>query len=168
MLQISKAIGELQKKDEWVQAGYNGGWNGISYSVGVSRNMYSQLNKANTVYTANVSFPLDRLRAKANFRDSAWANTYATASTIQNSEGNNSYLTGINGTLLKDRNLNYSIRQGYVTDQGSAGSVNVGYNGTYGNVGAGYSYDGNNNRFSYSATGGIEPYRVFRRDFYLS
>ncbi|MDR0236898.1 fimbria/pilus outer membrane usher protein [Acinetobacter sp.] len=143
------------KKDEWVQAGYNGGWNGINYSVGVSRNMFSQLDKANTVYTANVSFPLDRLRSKANFRDSVWANTYATASTTQNSDGNDSYLTGINGTLLKDRNLSYSLRQGYVTDQGSAGSISANYNGTYGSVGAGYSYDGNNNRFSYNATGGM-------------
>ncbi|MBJ9955050.1 MULTISPECIES: fimbria/pilus outer membrane usher protein [unclassified Acinetobacter] len=143
------------KKDEWVQAGYNGAWNGVSYSLGVSRNMFSQLEKANTMYTANISFPLDRLRSKANFHNSTWGNTYATASTTQNSDGNNAYLVGINGTLLKDRNLNYSIRQGYVTEQGSAGSINANYNGTYGNIGAGYSYDGNNNRFSYSATGGM-------------
>lgn len=143
------------KKDEWIQAGYNGAWNGISYSLGVSRNMFSQLDKVNTLYTANASFPLGRLRSKANFRDNPWANTYATVSTTQNSDGNNSYQTGISGTLLKDRNLSYSIRQGYVTEQGSAGAINVGYNGTYGNVGAGYSYDGNNNRFSYSASGGM-------------
>lgn len=147
------------KADEWIQVGYNGAWNGISYSLAVNRNMFSQLEKANTLYTANISFPLDKLRRKANLSDSLVGNTYATASTTQNSDGNDSYLTGINGTLLKDRNLSYSIRQGYVTEQGSAGSVSANYNGTYGNVGAGYSYDSDNNRFTYSASGGVLLHR---------
>lgn len=147
------------KADEWLQIGYNGAWNGISYSVAASRNMFSQLDKADTLYTANISFPMDKLRRKANLSDSLFGSTYATASTTQNSDGNDSYLTGINGTLLKDRNLSYSIRQGYITDQGSAGSVSANYNGTYGNIGAGYSYDSNNNRFTYSASGGVLMHR---------
>ncbi|MDV8157847.1 fimbria/pilus outer membrane usher protein [Acinetobacter bereziniae] len=143
------------QKDEWFQAGYNGAWNGVSYSLSMSRNIFSQADKANMVYTANIAFPLDRLRSKANFRNDVLGNTYATMSTTQNSEGNNSYQAGINGTLLKGRNLSYSIRQGYVTDQSSAGAVSVNYNGAYSNVGAAYSYDGNNNSFSYSAVGGM-------------
>ncbi|WP_151810636.1 fimbria/pilus outer membrane usher protein [Acinetobacter bereziniae] len=147
------------QKDEWVQAGYNGMWNGISYSLGVNRNMFSQIGKANTVYTANVAFPLDRLRSKANFRDDVLGNTYATVSTTQNSEGNNSYQVGISGSLLKDRNLSYSIRQGHVTEQGSSGTVSANYNGAYGNVGAAYSYDGKVNNFTYSAMGGMLLHR---------
>ncbi|MFW1942595.1 fimbria/pilus outer membrane usher protein [Acinetobacter guillouiae] len=147
------------KADEWLQVGYNGSWNGVSYSFAVNRNSLSQLDKANTLYTANVSFPLDRLRRKANLSDSLVGSTYATVSTTQNSDGNDSYLTGISGTLLKDRNLNYSIRQGYVTEQGSSGSVSANYNGIYGNVGAGYSYDSDNNRFTYSASGGMLLHR---------
>lgn len=146
---------ETSKKDEWIQAGYNGSWNGLSYSLGVNRNMFSQLEKANTLYTANISFPLGHLRTKPGYSDSTWGNTYATASTTQNSNGNDSYQAGISGTLLKDRNLSYSIRQGYVTEQGSAGAVSANYNGRYGNVGAGYSYDGNTDRFNYTASGGM-------------
>ncbi|MCU4313820.1 fimbria/pilus outer membrane usher protein [Acinetobacter bereziniae] len=143
------------EKDEWFQAGYNGMWNGISYSLSMNRNMHSQASEANTVYTANIAFPLDRLRSKANLRNDVLGNTYATMSTTQNSEGNNSYQAGINGTLLKDRNLSYSIRQGYVTEQGSAGAISANYNGAYGNIGAAYSYDGNNRNVNYSATGGM-------------
>lgn len=147
------------RADEWLQVGYNGSWNGISYSFAVNRNSLSQLDKANTLYTANFSFPMDKLRRKANLSDSLVGSTYATVSTTQNSDGNDSYLTGISGTLLKDHNLNYSIRQGYVTEQGSSGSVSANYNGAYGNVGAGYSYDANNNRFTYSAAGGMLLHR---------
>lgn len=150
---------DTNKADEWLQMGYNATWKGISYSLAVNRNMFSQLDQANTIYTANFSFPLDKLRPKANLSDSLVGSTYATVSTTQNSDGNNSYLTGINGTLLKGRNLSYSIRQGYVTDQGSAGSIAANYNGTYGNVGAGYSYDSDTHRVTYNASGGMLLHR---------
>ena len=111
------------------------------------------------MYAMNLSFPLDKLWPKANFRDHPIQNAYSTFSTTQNSNGNESYMAGVSGTLLKDRNLNYSINQGRVSQQGDIGSVSINYDGSYGSIGAGYSYEKDSNQFTYTASGGILAHR---------
>ncbi|MDN5417617.1 MAG: outer membrane usher protein FimD [Acinetobacter sp.] len=150
---------DTNKKNEWVQAGYANSWKALNYSFSVSRNKYSEINQSDTMYAMNLSFPLDKLWPKANFRNHPIQNAYSTFSTTQNSNGNESYMAGLSGTLLKDRNLSYSINQGQVSKQGDIGSVSLNYNGSYGTVGAGYSYEKNSNQFTYNASGGILAHR---------
>ncbi|WP_049044217.1 outer membrane usher protein FimD [Acinetobacter bereziniae] len=150
---------DTDKKNEWAQAGYANSWKGLNYSFSISRNKYSEINQTDTMYAMNISFPLDKLWPKANFQNSPLNNAYSTFSTTQNSNGHESYLTGLSGTLLKDRNLSYSINQGHVSNQGSIGSVSLNYEGRYGSIGAGYSYDQNSNQFTYYASGGVLAHR---------
>lgn len=147
------------KKNEWAQAGYANSWKSLNYSFSVSHNKYSELKQTDTMYAMNLSFPLDKLWPKANFRDHPIQNAYSTFSTTQNSNGNESYMAGVSGTLLKDRNLSYSINQGRVSQQGDIGSVNINYDGSYGSIGAGYSYEKDSNQFTYTASGGILAHR---------
>ncbi len=147
------------KKNEWAQAGYANSWKSLNYSFSVSHNKYSELKQSDTMYAMNLSFPLDKLWPKANFRDHPIQNAYSTFSTTQNSNGNESYMAGVSGTLLKDRNLSYSINQGRVSQQGDIGSVSINYDGSYGSIGAGYSYEKDSNQFTYTASGGILGHR---------
>lgn len=147
------------KKDEWLQAGYSNSWKIMNYSFAVSRNKYSESKSNDTMYTMNLSFPLDKVLAKAKFIENPIQNSYATFSSTQNSNGDNTFMTGVSGSLLKDRNLSYSITQGKVSQQGDIGSLSVSYTGRYANLGAGYSYDKNSNQFSYSASGGVLAHR---------
>lgn len=147
------------KKDEWVQAGYSNSWKTLNYSFAVSRNKYSGSQLTDTLYTMNLSFPLDKVLAKANFTDNPIKNSYASVSSTQNSNGNETYMAGVSGTLLKNRNLSYNINQGKISQQGDIGSFSVNYNGGYGNLGAGYSYEKDSNQFTYSASGGVLAHR---------
>lgn len=143
------------KKNEWVQAGYSNSWKSMNYSLSVSYNNYSESQQNDTIYAMNMSFPLDRVLAKAKFKENTLGNSYATFSSTQNSNGEEAYMAGMNGTLLKDRNLSYSINYGQNHQQGDIGSLSVTYNGSYGRVGAAYSYEKDSNQFSYNASGGI-------------
>lgn len=147
------------KKDEWVQAGYSNSWKTLNYSFAVSRNKYSGSQLTDTMYTMNLSFPLDKVLAKANFTENPIQNSYASVSSTQNSNGSETYMAGVSGTLLKKRNLSYNINQGKISQQGDIGSFSVSYNGGYGNLGAGYSYEKDSNQFTYSASGGVLVHR---------
>lgn len=147
------------KRNEWIQAGYASSWKALNYSFSLSRNKYAEINQSDTMYAMNISLPLDTLWPKSNLRNHPIQNAYSTFSTTKNSNGNESYMAGLGGTLLKDRNLSYSINQGSVSRQGDIGSVNLNYNGRYGSVGAGYSYENNSNQLTYSASGGVLAHR---------
>lgn len=147
------------KKDEWLQAGYSNSWKTMNYSFSASRNKYAVNKVTDTMYTMNFSFPLDKVLAKAKFTETPIQNSYATFSSTQNSNGDDTYMTGVSGTLLKDRNLSYSLNQGRVTQQGDIGSLSMTYTGSYANIGASYSYDKDSNQFSYSASGGVLAHR---------
>jgi outer membrane usher protein len=143
------------KKNEWIQAGYANSWKTLNYSFSVSHNNYSEAKQNDTIYAMNFSFPLDKVLPKAKFTDSSLHNSHATFSSTQNSNGHESYMAGISGTLLQNRNLSYNINQGKISQQDHIGSLSVTYNGSYGNVGAAYSYEKGSNQLSYNASGGI-------------
>lgn len=143
-----------ENTNTWLQAGYANSWNDFNFSLAASKVEFSEINQSDTMVTANISFPLDKLFPKAS-QDRTNRSAYVTASATQNSNGNTAYTTGISGTLLDTRNLSYSLSQAYSDNQGATGSMSVGYQGGYGSVGASYSYNKNDSQFSYNATGGI-------------
>jgi outer membrane usher protein len=146
-------------KNEWIQAGYSGAWKGFNYGLSASQNTFTGINRKDTMFTANLSFPLDKVLPKAGLAENSFNNAYSNFSTTQNSSGNNSYLAGMSGTLFKDRNLSYSFNQGYVNDEENIGSLNVNYRGGYGTIGAGYSYERNSDQLTVNASGSILAHR---------
>lgn len=150
----------LVKEDYWstdrdmrsMTAAYNNNWRGISYSLSYSynRNTTSEDNdkvyQSDQILSLNISIPLDK------FMPDTWA-SYG-MNTRRN--GGTTHSAGLNGSALEDKNLNWSVQEGYSTDQtGTIGNANLDYKGSRGNISAGYGYDNDYQRLNYSAQGGI-------------
>ncbi|WP_051962346.1 fimbria/pilus outer membrane usher protein [Serratia sp. Ag2] len=138
-----------------IGAGYSNSWNGISYGLNYNYNENSTASGSNDggrvyerdqLFSLNLSVPLDR-----------WMrNTYASYTVNSSKQAGSTHSAGLGGTALADNNLNWSAQQGYGTKGvGNSGSLNADYRGTYGQVNAGYGYDGNNQRLNYGVQGGI-------------
>lgn len=66
------------------------------------------------------------------------------------------YQAGINGTLLKDKNLSYNLSEGYGTrGEGNSGNVNASWLGSAGQLGGGYTYSRQNKQLNYSVQGSL-------------
>ena len=109
----------------WYQLGYAGGVKGINYSLSWSWNKSVGIEGTDRIASFNVSVPFSLFTRQGYRRDSAIDRAYATASASRNSDGDTSWQTGVSGTLLEDRNLNYSVTQGHTSTNGSSGSASA-------------------------------------------
>ncbi|KNC95587.1 fimbria/pilus outer membrane usher protein [Trabulsiella odontotermitis] len=134
--------------------GYNNSWQGISYGIngtwskngGTAGGRTRNSQRSDQLISLNVSIPLER------FLSNTWAN-YAMNISRHSST---THTVGLNGMALEGNALNWSVQQGYGTDDvGYTGSANVDYRGTYAETTAGYSYDRSGERLNYGLAGGI-------------
>lgn len=150
----------LLREDYWrtdrrmqsVVVGYNNSYSGINYGLNYSYNRNSSNlsgdvdHSKDQIFSFNISVPLDR------WLSNSWANYAATSS----KQGNTSHSIGLSGTALADNNLNWNVREGYTTQHvGNNGNVDVDYQGTYGDISAGYGYDRDMRRLNYGIEGGL-------------
>lgn len=139
----------------WYQAGYASGWKGISYSVSASWSKSVGLADNDRILAFNLSVPFSTLLGHGYSRDKAIDRAYATFAASRNSDGQNTMQTGVGGTLLEGRNLNYSVTQGRSSANGYSGSANANWQATYGTLGLGYNYDRDQHEFNWQASGGV-------------
>lgn len=139
----------------WYQLGHTGGWRGISYSLSWSWSKSFGLADTNRIIAFNLSIPFSRLLGHGYSRDTALDRAYATLATSHSSDGKNRWQTGVSGTLLEGRNLNYSVNQGYTRNSGYSGSTTANWQATYGTLGLSYNYDRNQHDFNWQASGGV-------------
>ncbi|HEY3986832.1 fimbrial biogenesis usher protein [Cedecea sp.] len=139
----------------WYQLGYSSGWRGISYSLSLSWSKSLGLSDTNRIVAFNLSVPFSTLLGHGYSRDSALDRAYATMATSRSSDGKNSWQSGVGGTLLEGRNLNYSVTQGHTSNNGYSGSATANWQATYGTLGLGYNYDRNQHDFNWQASGGV-------------
>lgn len=133
--------------------GYSSSWNSISYGVNYSYNLNQNDDEGShsgrrddQMLSLNVSIPLDKFLAGSSVSYSM--NT--------DNDGNTSQSMNLTGIALEDRNLNWSIQQGYSSpDQGNSGSAYANYKGRYAELNGGYAYDANSQRWSYGMRGGM-------------
>ena len=135
--------------------GYNSAWNSISYGINYTfnRNTYNGSNGAtydnDQLLSLNVSIPFSAFGPK----DSS---TYANYMLNTSKKGNTSHSVSLNGTALEDKNLSWSVQQGYTSgDVGNSGGAIANLRGTYGEVNGGYSYDQSSQRLNYGVSGGM-------------
>lgn len=131
---------------------YNINLYGIDYSLAVasSENVDLQLDKQ---ISLSVSVPLERWLPRAR----------ATFSSNSTQHGDTLQQVGLNGTLLEDNNLSYSVSEGYGNrGQGNSGSVNFNYLASAAQVSGGYNYNQQNHQINYGLQGAIvaHPYGV--------
>ncbi len=145
--------------DQLWQVGYNGSWEDISYGLDWSWNRNPGVQGTDKRLAFNVSVPLSRwLTGGGKARDitNSSNSAYATYSATHDKSGRVSQQAGINGTLLADNNLNYSVQQGYTTKgEGASGTASLNYQGRYGNSNVGYSYGRHWQQVNYGLSGGI-------------
>jgi outer membrane usher protein len=139
----------------WYQAGYASGWRGISYSVSASWSKSVGIDDTDRIVAFNLSVPFSTLLGHGYSRDSALDRAYATFAASRDSAGDNTFQTGVGGTLLEGRNLNYSVTQGRSSTSGYSGSANANWQATYGTLGVGYNYDRDQHDLNWQMSGGI-------------
>lgn len=139
----------------WYQVGYSGGWRGVSYSVSMSWNRSIGIPGTDQIASFNLSVPFSLFSNGAARRNSAFDRAYATVSASRNSDGDNSWQSGVSGTLLDGNNLSYSVTQGSTSGQGHTGSASANWQATYGTLSGAYNYDRDQHSLNWQASGGI-------------
>lgn len=140
------------RKNEWYQAGYSNSWQGANYTLSVNSTKYLDISEKDLTITASIFFPLSIFFPKTNIKKNI-GNTNISTSISKSSQNSDSFRTSLNGTLLDRKNLSYNLSNGYNENGGLTSSINVGYQGSYGNLSVGYNQNENNSQFNYSATG---------------
>ncbi|KLV62947.1 MULTISPECIES: fimbria/pilus outer membrane usher protein [Citrobacter] len=143
-----------QQMNSW-RVSWNNHWRAVSYSLGYSYNKNTQSYdrrerySKDEVFSLSISVPLEKLLPKS------WA-TYSMNST---KGGDTVHSATLSGYALEGDALNWSVQQGYVDvdddDNTYNGSLRATYNGTYGTVQGGYSYDDYSKRTDYGMSGSV-------------
>jgi outer membrane usher protein len=130
-----------------LSVGYNNSWNSISWTVMYTRTEYANsTGQTNQQLAFNVTIPLSR-----------WLpNSYMSTSFTHDLHGHTTSQVGINGTALENNNLSYSVMQGHGNSgEGYSGTASADYRGSYGEVNAGYNYNGGTRQLNYGAQGSL-------------
>lgn len=141
-----------------LQTGYSGNVLGVSWNLNYSYNKMPGLAHADNRIAMSVSVPLSLWFSQGNDALQRNNSAYASYSASNDMHGHTTQSAGINGTLLEDNNLNYSVQQGYQNQNSSAnGSVSADYASSWGNVNGGYNYSDNGNyqQVNYGLSGGV-------------
>ncbi|WP_312624631.1 fimbrial biogenesis usher protein [Scandinavium sp.] len=139
----------------WYQVGYSGGWRGVSYGLSMSWNRSIGISGTDRIASFNLSVPFSVFNNGAERRNSAFDRAYATVTASRNSDGDDSWQSGISGTLLEGSNLSYSVMQGNASGRGYTGSASANWQATYGTLSGAYNYDRDQHSLNWQASGGI-------------
>lgn len=136
-------------------AGFSSSLGPVSYSLSYSYNHDTDRDADESAYLS-LSVPFSAFMPDTSALSSSWVNY----NTSRNGNGEISHRVGVSGNLLKERNLNWSVNQGYTQSEGYSGDASLDYNGGYGSLSAGYSYSGDSYRqVSYGMSGGLYLHR---------
>ena len=145
---------------DMLMMGYNGYWGGVSYSINYAYNKTPGIPSPDKRIAFSLSFPLNKLFSNSQDSSSglgaAANNAYATYNASRDNTGSFIQQAGVSGTLLQERNLNYSVQQGYGNHgAGENGNAGLRYQGGYGNSNLGYNYSRGYRQVNYGVSGGI-------------
>lgn len=145
-----------------LQVGYNGSWNGISYSLTWNYDKSPGEEEADQIYAFNISLPIGQWLSSNHSADiyRSANTTNMSFGTTTDQHGKTTGTTGINGTLLADNNLSYNVQESDGNHGTSnSGNANMSYQGTYGNLQAGYNYSDGYHQVNYGVSGGVVVHR---------
>lgn len=150
---------DTNQANKTYQFGYSNSWHSVNYNLSWSSTETVGLSDSDHVVALNVSVPMSALFGSHYKRDSIADRMYLTSNATRNSNGNNTWQTGVSGTLLKDNNLSYNVMQGHSTLNDYSGNVGAQLQGRYGTVNTGYSYSKNNHDYNIQVSGGVVAHR---------
>lgn len=125
--------------------GYSSHWGNTSWSLN-----YSLTKTPSTGDDRQISLTI-------NVPLSKWlTNAWATYTVNRSHKGNTAHQAGLSGTLLEDNNFSYNLQQNYTDNNvGYGGYLSGRYRASVGEFSSGYSYQGDNRQWNYSAQGSI-------------
>ena len=141
------------EKNDSLQIGVSDSYKSVNYSLNYSYNKQAGIRDADHNLFLTMSVPLDSLFSSKN--KSHVNNLYASFNASRNDKGELIYQTGLSGSALESDKLNWNISQGHDPSQGSNNSLNLNYQGAYGNSEVGYSYSKNYRQVNYGVSGGV-------------
>lgn len=141
--------------DNWYQAGFSSGWNGINYNLSYSLNRSNGMPGTDRLVSLNISVPFGRWLGHDMAEHERLNSMYATAQMSRDQDGITQMQTGVSGTLLEGNNLNYSLTQGRSSRSGNSGSLNVSWQAAAGRVSGGYNYSRNEHAWNWDLSGGV-------------
>lgn len=128
------------------QFGYSGSVRNASYSLAVSRTQDTgPVGQSDTQFTASISIPLGS--TKRSHR------VYANATSSQN--GDSSLSTGVSGYLDEKNSVNYSAQANHSKDNGSSGSLGLGWDTAKAKLSANYSQGRDDKHLDVGASGSV-------------
>lgn len=143
---------ETDEEDRYLQLGYSGVWKDITYSLAYSYNQSAFEPEEDKVISLNISLPVGRWLATSD----DYASAYADYGVSYDADGRTTNRIGLSGTALENKNLNYSVQQGYTNqDVGSSGNAQIQYQGARGDIELGYNYSEDKQQVTYGGTGGV-------------
>ena len=144
------------QRDFWNSGGYdrnfsvglNGQIAGIGYNLSGQFTDYDEEDNDRAI-SLSLSIPLDRWlpRGRASYRMTNQKKR-ATQNEVR-----------VDGTLLQDNRLSYSLKQTQDTDDNHSSSLGGSYRSPYGTFNATYDYSNDSRQYSYGASGGIVMHR---------
>ncbi|THD41979.1 fimbrial protein, partial [Enterobacteriaceae bacterium ML5] len=141
--------------DTWYQAGYSGGWRGISYNLSWSMSRSLGMPGTNRQLSLNVSVPLGLWLGHGMPEKESLNSMYVTAQTSRDQDGNTTMQSGVSGTLLQGNNLSYSAMQGRSSSGGESRNIAATWRGTYGSASGGYNYSNYDRSLNWDISGGV-------------
>lgn len=132
--------------DRTIQLGYNDGFKRISYGVYLqdTRGQYGYSDRS---VNFTMSIPLDWGQSNNS--------TTANFSAAHSKQSGDSYSTGISGTMLDDRRMNYSVSTGHTQSSGQSSNLNLGYSSSIGNIDGSYAYSSKYRQEGLGVSGGL-------------
>ncbi|MGL5968517.1 MAG: fimbrial biogenesis usher protein [Kluyvera sp.] len=141
-----------------LQLGYSATYKGISWSLSYNSSRSPGESESDRIVALNISLPLSQWLSHDDDITHERHNAYATFNTSSDRKHNVTESAGINGTLLDENNLSYSVQQGMQNHGGGeSGAASMEYDGSRGNVNVGYNVNNNGDyqQVNYGLSGGV-------------
>ena len=143
--------------------GFSSTLGSVSYSLNYahSKNVNGGYNNDSDNYDDDNVFSLNLSVPFSAFSHSEAARSVSANYSMNSSKnGDTTHNIGISGTAMQENQLNWQVSEGYNADsEATNGNVTVGYQSTYADMSAGYSYDDYSRRVNYSLRGGMVLHR---------
>lgn len=141
-----------------LQSGFSSSLGAVTYGLSYNYSRQSSQSGADKSVYLSLSVPLDSLLSPPSSAR-RHSSVYATFNSSHDSNGSSLQRIGLSGSALENKNLNWSVSQGYSRHDGQSGSTSLNYQGGYGSSNVGYSYSNDYRQISYgvSAVKGVYP-----------
>ncbi|MGM3172917.1 fimbrial biogenesis usher protein [Dickeya lacustris] len=145
------------RSDQQWQTGVSSAIDDINWTLSYNLTKNAWQQGRDQMLALSVSVPFSHWQ-RSDSR-SVWRHASASYNTSYDMQGRSTHLAGVNGTLLPDNNLSYSVQSGYTrgdkTQQGTNGYAAMNYRGGSGYANVGYSRNDGYSQLYYGVSGGV-------------